>query len=245
MLKPGLVMENKDRPLQPESKKLWLDNGWKFIAGPEPNNPRIPQFSQSSKWLNMNVLVIDEDKVIVEAEEESMAHALEDEGFTVLPLNFRDVFEFGGSLHCSTWDIEREDAPVDMFPNFKIEESEWHNAVKPAAGSKSQVRGYGGLTAKLDYGAKAEISKTHLTIEGHPVMEAWETPFMHALADTVAADGGHLLEVGFGMAISATRIQSHPKVTKHSIIEINKDVFATMMEFKKTHPTVNGMLGPW
>jgi glycine amidinotransferase len=57
----------------------------------------------------MNVLVISEDKVIVEAEEESMAHALEDSGFTVLPINFRKVFEFGGSLHCSTWEIERED----------------------------------------------------------------------------------------------------------------------------------------
>jgi len=100
-------------------------------------------------------------------------------------------------------------------------------------------------SGKLDYGAKAEISATHLTIEGHPVMESWETPYMHALADKVGHLGGHLLEVGFGMQISATQIQSHPAVTKHSIIEINKDVFDTMMEFKKTYPTVNGLLGPW
>jgi len=122
-------MENVDRQLTDEGKKIWLENGWKFIQGPEPNNPAIPQFSQSSKWLNMNVLVISEDKVIVEAEEESMAHVLEDNGFTVLPINFRKVFEFGGSLHCSTWDIEREDSQVDMFPNFKIEESEWHQNI--------------------------------------------------------------------------------------------------------------------
>lgn len=240
-------MENPSRPLIDSDKKLWLDNGWKFIQGVEPNNATIPQFSQSSKWLNHNVLVIDKDKVIVEAEEERMAHLLEDNGFTVFPINFRKVFEFGGSLHCSTWDIERDDEPVDMFPNFKIEESEWHNDISVTR-NKSFKRGYAGLPdsgAKLDYGAKAKISKTHLTIEGHPVMEAWETPYMHALADTVAQHGGHLLEVGFGMAISATQIQSHPGVTKHSIIEINKDVFDTMMEFKKTHPTVNGLLGPW
>jgi glycine amidinotransferase len=77
----------------------------------------------------MNVLVISEDKVIVEAQEESMAHVLEDNGFTVLPIDFRKVFEFGGSLHCSTWDIEREDSQVDMFPNFKIEDSEWHQNI--------------------------------------------------------------------------------------------------------------------
>lgn len=77
----------------------------------------------------MNVLVISEDKVIVEAQEESMAHCLEDNGFTVLPIDFRNVFEFGGSLHCSTWDIEREDSQVDLFPNFKIEDSEWHQNI--------------------------------------------------------------------------------------------------------------------
>jgi glycine amidinotransferase len=60
-------MENRERLLTDKDKKLWLDNGWKFITGPEPNNPVVPHFSQSSKWLNMNVLVISEDKVIVEA----------------------------------------------------------------------------------------------------------------------------------------------------------------------------------
>ena len=126
VLRPGLVMENPDRSLHPEDKVLWESNGWKFITSPHPDNPKLPEFSQSSKWLNMNVLVISEEKVVVEAEEESIAHLLEDNGFTVLPVNFRKVFEFGGSLHCSTWDIEREDAAYDLFPNFKIEESEWH-----------------------------------------------------------------------------------------------------------------------
>lgn len=76
-------------------------------------------------------------------------------------------------------------------------------------------------------------------------MEAWESPYMHALADTVAKDGGHMLEVGFGMGLSAERIQSNPKVTKHTIIEINKDVYDTALEFKESHPTVNPLHGDW
>jgi hypothetical protein len=238
-------MENRERLLSDKDKKLWLDNGWRFITGPDPVNATLPHFSQSSKWLNMNVLVISEDKVIVEAQETAMAQALEDEGFTVIPIDFRKVFEFGGSLHCSTWDIEREDEAVDLFPSFKIEESEWHNSLKTRDNNLSRQRGYVGLDDKLNYGAKAAISKTHLTIEGHPVMEAWETPYMHALADKVSGPGGHMLEVGFGMAISATQVQSHPKVTKHTILEINEDVYNTALEWKKSHPTANPMLGPW
>jgi guanidinoacetate N-methyltransferase len=75
-------------------------------------------------------------------------------------------------------------------------------------------------------------------------MESWETPYQHALADRAAKDGGHMLEVGFGMAISATHIQSH-NPSKHSICEINATVFKTLEKFKETHPTVNGLFGPW
>jgi len=38
-------MENVERRLMPKDKQLWLDNGWKFIDGPQPNNSTIPHFS--------------------------------------------------------------------------------------------------------------------------------------------------------------------------------------------------------
>jgi len=129
VLRPGLVMLNPDRPVEAEDAKFWTDNGWEFIMAPQPNNPEKPAYSQSSKWLSMNVLVIDHNKVIVEQEEEDTQKLLQENGFDVIPIPFRDVFEFGGSLHCSTWDMEREDSQVDLFPTFDIENSEWHQSL--------------------------------------------------------------------------------------------------------------------
>lgn len=140
VLRPGLVMLNPDRPLYHEDREFWEKNGWEFITAPHPDNPHRPAYSQSSKWLNMNILVIDEDRVIVEAEEHSMARLLEEHGFTVLFIHFRNVFEFGGSLHCSTWDIEREDEQVDLFPHFDINSSKWHSEIRLRSSSSNKYK---------------------------------------------------------------------------------------------------------
>lgn len=36
-------------------------------------------------------------------------------GFDVLTTPFRDCYEFGGSLHCATCDIRRDDTVKDFF----------------------------------------------------------------------------------------------------------------------------------
>ena len=72
-----------------------------------------------------------------------------------------------------------------------------------------------------------------LTINGHPVMEDWEESYMLALAEIAAHQGGSILEIGFGMGISARYIQEHP-IDQHVIIEANKEVYAQLEIFALT-----------
>ncbi len=79
-----------------------------------------------------------------------------------------------------------------------------------------------------------------LKILGHPVMEDWEDPYMAALATVAASNGGQVLEVGFGLGISAGYIAQSAGVTRHIIIEANADVAERARQFGAgvtTHPT--------
>lgn len=87
--------------------------------------------------------------------------------------------------------------------------------------------------------ATASFSDHDLRILGEAVMEDWETPYMQELANTACTNGGVILELGYGMGISARFIQEHA-IEKHIIIEANAAVAEKAREFAKTapHPTV-------
>ena len=76
------------------------------------------------------------------------------------------------------------------------------------------------------------------------VMMNWEDPIMSASAAYVCQNGGDILEIGFGMGISAGYIQSH-SITSHTIIENHPDVIpkAQAWAFGKSNVTV--VTGSW
>jgi len=82
--------------------------------------------------------------------------------------------------------------------------------------------------------SRAEYSPSELIIEGQQVMQDWETPLMKAMADIVTAAHGDVLEVGFGMGISASYIQEG-RPRSHTIIECNRDVMRAFAEWTNTY----------
>ena len=108
-LRPGLVLTNPERPLRAGEERLFADNGWQLLDAPQPTltNDEMPRYCQSSKWLSMNVLSLSPTTVICEENEYPLHELLDAHGFEVLTVPFRGVYEFGGSLHCATWDVRR------------------------------------------------------------------------------------------------------------------------------------------
>lgn len=81
----------------------------------------------------------------------------------------------------------------------------------------------------------AMFTEDTLTISGHPVMERWEDGYMRELARIAASKGGKVLEVGFGLGISASYIQQHD-IEEHVIIEANAEVCKKAEEFARKAP---------
>lgn len=79
---------------------------------------------------------------------------------------------------------------------------------------------------KKDWTKNHAIYNKHtLKIAGHPVMEDWELNYMKRLAAIATSNKGNVLEVGFGMGLSAKAIQSH-SIKSHFVIECHPEVMA-------------------
>ena len=78
----------------------------------------------------------------------------------------------------------------------------------------------------------------------HYVMGDWEDPVMKAHAEITCRNGGHILEVGFGMGISANYIQEQD-IKSHTIIELNDEVYKKAVEGAKDKPNTKIVSGDW
>lgn len=115
--------------------------------------------------------------------------------------------------------------------------------------ASAEQHGYHGLkegeAPSLWAKKEADIDEDHVYIEGHPVMEGWEQPYQNAIAKIACGNGGKVLEVGFGMALSATAIQSND-IEEHVIIEASEAVFKKLEAWaaKQKHK-VTPIFGLW
>ena len=102
-LAPGKLLIHPERV--PEVPLLF--NGWDVLVAPKPVIPDSHPLYLTSKWLNMNVLMLDHERVIVERQEEPMIEAVRKLGLTPITCDFRHFNSFGGSFHCATLDVRR------------------------------------------------------------------------------------------------------------------------------------------
>ena len=110
-LRPGKVLVNPERvrELPP------LFAGWDTLVCPEPAIPADQPMYFCSRWIAMNTLMLDPDRVFVEANEIELIRLFEKEGFTAIPVPFRTMATFGGGFHCATLDLRRRGELEDYF----------------------------------------------------------------------------------------------------------------------------------
>lgn len=76
------------------------------------------------------------------------------------------------------------------------------------------------------------------------IMEDWEYPIMVKHAELVSKPGWDVLEIGFGMGISANLIQSHNPAS-HTIVELHPQILEKLREWAKDKPNVRIIEGDW
>lgn len=90
------------------SLPTFFDN-WEIIEAPKPDSfiTEIGEYRVVSDWMSLNVLSLDNKRVIVEEKQKSLIKTLKNNGFEPIPCAFEDYYIFGGSFHCATLDIAR------------------------------------------------------------------------------------------------------------------------------------------
>jgi glycine amidinotransferase len=115
-LAPGKVLINPEFIDTERLPKIL--KSWDVLVAPEPDPiPATFRFYLSlvSKWISLNMLMLDEKRVVVEKSQTSMIKALKNWGFEPIPCAFLNYKMFGGGFHCATLDIRRRGGLQSYF----------------------------------------------------------------------------------------------------------------------------------
>jgi glycine amidinotransferase len=110
-LAPGKVLINPERIRELPD----MFQGWDVFSAPPPAIPDGHDLYLSSKWVSMNILMLDAKRVIVEKHEKELIESFRRWGFKPIPCPFRSFNQLGGSFHCATLDIRRRGGLESYF----------------------------------------------------------------------------------------------------------------------------------
>jgi len=105
-LREGLVMVNGSRVHTNNLPLMFKD--WQIIWVDDVVAQGFYQYPYASKWIALNLLVVDPKTVIVDKHQKNLITILEQHKFTVIPLELRHSRTLGGGFHCVTLDIVRQ-----------------------------------------------------------------------------------------------------------------------------------------
>ena len=116
-LAPGKILVNPEYVDMENLPGILSD--WDLLVAPEPDPAPSGlmnlHLSLVSKWISLNVLMLDEKRVVVEATQKRMIEAMKDWGFDPIPCTFIHYKIFGGGFHCATLDIRRRGGLESYF----------------------------------------------------------------------------------------------------------------------------------
>jgi scyllo-inosamine-4-phosphate amidinotransferase 1 len=105
-LREGLVLVNASRVSNENLPKVFKN--WEVIWADEVVEQGFYQYPYASKWIALNMLVVDPTTVIVDKNQTQLIKMLEDYNMLVIPLELRHSRTLGGGFHCVTLDIVRQ-----------------------------------------------------------------------------------------------------------------------------------------
>jgi len=104
-LREGLVLLNGARVNENNCPKVF--DGWDKMYCHDVAQQSFYQYPYASKWIALNMLVINPYTVIVDRHQTDLITALESLKFTVIPHELRHSRTLGGGFHCVTLDTWR------------------------------------------------------------------------------------------------------------------------------------------
>ncbi len=108
-LRDGLMLLNPSR-IKDVSQLPEPFRHWDYIMAPEPINIGYHKpYKNSSPWVSMNLLSINEKLVVLEKHQEPLRKALEKQGIECAMLPLRHAITLGGCFHCVTVDLIRDE----------------------------------------------------------------------------------------------------------------------------------------
>ena len=105
-LREGLVLLNGSRVKPDTCPAAFKD--WEQVYILDVVAQDFYQYPYASKWIAMNMLVVDPNTVIVDKYQDRLIKILEKKNFTVIPLELRHSRTLGGGFHCVTLDLIRK-----------------------------------------------------------------------------------------------------------------------------------------